>query len=388
MPKSKNQNSMNCKPLFTPIRPILLLLSSATLIFLSLAACGHIKDVSTDNGQLQIENLAGGLNHPWGMDFLPDGRLLVTERSGNLRILHPDKTLSDPLTGVPKVFANGQGGMLDVAIDPDFANNQLVYLSFAEPGTGGSASTALGRGVLEQGQLKDFTVIFRQEPKVNGPNHFGGRIAFAEGNVFLTLGERYKFDPAQDRSNHLGSIVRIQPDGSPATGNPFIGEEGVQPAIWSYGHRNVEAAAIDPATGLLWVAEMGPRGGDELNQPQAGKNYGWPKVSWGKNYDGSDIPDPPTQPQFADAVIHWTPVISPSGMAFYTGDMLPAWKGKMLIGGLSAKAVVVVSINGAQAEEMERIDLQNRIRDVEQAPDGSIYVLTDQGNGNVLRLWK
>jgi glucose/arabinose dehydrogenase len=183
-------------------------------------------------------------------------------------------------------------------------------------------------------------------------------------------------------------VVRITPEGAPAEGNPFIGRSGAAPEIWSYGHRNIEAAAIDPATGLLWIAEFGPRGGDELNQPQAGKNYGWPKVSWGSHYDGRAIPDPPTQPQFTDAVIHWTPVISPSGMAFYTGDMFPAWQGNMLIGGLSSQAVIIVEVNGTNASEIDRIDMKARIRDVEQAPDGSIYLLTDAGNGKVLRLWR
>lgn len=358
------------------------------LLLFSLTACGQVQKASTQAGTVQVEALAGGLNHPWGMAFLPDGRLLVTERSGNLRILRPDRSLSAPLAGVPDVFAQGQGGMLDVAIDPKFADNRLVYLSFSEPGPNGTAATALGRGVLEQDRLRNFTVIFRQEPKTSGPNHFGGRIVFQDGNLFLTTGERFRFHPAQDLSNHLGTVLRLRPDGSPAAGNPFTGRENARPEIWSYGHRNIEAAAIDPATGNLWIAEMGPRGGDELNQPQAGKNYGWPEVSWGQHYDGRDIPDPPTQPQFADAALHWTPVISPSGMDFYTGDMFPNWKGKMLIGGLSARAVVVVSINGEQAGELERVELRARIRDVQQAPDGSIYVLTDQSNGHVWRLWQ
>ncbi len=358
------------------------------LLLLTFSACGQVKSAATDSGEVQVQELADGLNHPWGMAFLPDGRLLVTERSGDLRILDQNRKISAPLKGVPRVVARGQGGLLDVALDPDFAENKYVYLSFSEPGRNNSASTALGRGKFENGEIRDFTVIFSQQPKLNGPNHFGGRIVLHEGNVFLTMGERFQFDPAQDLSDHLGTIARVKPDGSPATGNPFIGQAGAKPEIWSYGHRNIEAAAIDPATGLLWIAEFGPRGGDELNQPQAGKNYGWPKVSWGRHYDGRDIPDPPTQPQFTDAVIHWTPVVSPSGMAFYTGDMFPAWKDHMLIGGLSSNCVVIIKVNGQQANEIDRIQLQARIRDVQQAPDGSIYVLTDAGNGKVLRLWK
>lgn len=358
------------------------------LLFLTFSACGQVKQADTKSGEVQVQELANRLNHPWGMAFLPDGRLLVTERSGDLRILDQSQRLSAPLKGVPQVFASGQGGLLDVALDPDFADNKYVYLSFSEPGPNNGASTALGRGKLENDEIRDFTVIFSQEPKINGPNHFGGRIVMYEGNVFLTMGERFQFQPAQNLGNHLGTIVRIKPDGSPASGNPFLGKKGAKPEIWSYGHRNIEAAAIDPATGFLWIAEFGPRGGDELNQPQAGKNYGWPEVSWGRHYDGRDIPDPPTKPQYTDAVIHWTPVISPSGMAFYTGNMFPAWKGKMLIGGLSSNCVVIVNVNGQNANEIDRIKLQTRIRDVEQAPDGSIYLLTDAGNGKVLRLWK
>lgn len=364
------------------------LTGASFLLLLTATTCGPKEDAQTEAGTVQIDEIAGDLDHPWGMAFLPDGRLLVTERSGDLRILNTDSSLSEPLDGVPEVFARGQGGLLDVALDPDFENNKLVYLSFSEPGDNNTASTALGRGTFENNRINNFTVIFSQQPKMDGPNHFGGRIVFSEGKIFLTLGERFKFEPAQDLSNHLGTIVRINPDGSVPADNPFSGDENAEDAIWSYGHRNIEAAAIDPATGLLWVAEMGPRGGDELNQPAAGKNYGWPVVSWGKNYDGSDIPDPPTRPEFADAAIHWTPVISPSGMVFYSGNMFPEWKGKMLIGGLTAKGVVVVNVNNETAEESERIDLGTRTRDVEQAPDGSIYVLTDESNGKVLRLSK
>lgn len=362
---------------------------SGTILLLIIfgSACAQKQAVQTDAGDIKVENLTSDLNHPWGLAFLPDGRLLVTERSGNLRILETDNTLSEPLSGTPEVVAKGQGGLLDVMLDPDFESNRFVYLSFSESGENNSASTALGRGTLENDQLKDFTVIFSQEEKVDGPNHFGGRIVFTpEGHLFLTLGERNKKDPAQDLSNHLGTIVRINPDGSVQEDNPFVGQEGAKSEIWSYGHRNIESAAIDPNTGKLWVAEMGPKGGDELNQPKADQNYGWPEVSWGNNYDGSKIPDPSTRPEFVDAVIHWTPVISPSGMVFYTGTLFSEWEGSMLIGGLTSEGIVRVTIDGEQAEEVERIDLGARIREVAQAPDGSVYVLTDQNNGNVWRL--
>lgn len=375
-----------------PERSILSCLSGRLAGMLALvmilgSACAQEQTIQTATGNVKVEKLADGLDHPWGLVFLPDGRLLVTERSGQLRILDTDTTLSEPLRGTPEVFARGQGGMLDVKIDPDFESNGYVYLAFSEPGEGNTASTALGRGRLEGEQLQDFTVIFRQEPKLSGPNHFGGRIVFSpEGQIFLTMGDRFKFDPAQDLSDHLGTIVRINPDGSVPDDNPFIGQADARDEIWSYGHRNIEAAAIHPNTNRLWVAEMGPKDGDELNQPQAGENYGWPEVSWGEHYDGKDIPDPPTRPEFADAAMHWTPVISPSGMIFYTGDMFPAWQATALIGGLSSRGLVRVRIEGEEAEEVERIDLGARIRYVAQAPDGSVYVLTDQSNGSILRL--
>jgi len=368
-------------------------LSVATLfasifLFTSITACGQKESVKSDAGTIAVTNLADGLTHPWGMAFLPDGRLLVTERAGELRILNTDTTLSEPLAGVPEVFAQGQGGLLDVALHPDFSSNQMVYLSFAEPNAEGEASTALGRGKLARNSIEDFEVIFTQQPKMSGPNHFGGRIVFHNEYLFLTTGERFKFDPAQNLGNHLGTIVRLNYDGSVPQNNPFTNDADAEDEIFSYGHRNIEAAAIDPATGKLWIAEMGPKGGDELNQPKAGRNYGWPVVSWGENYDGTDIPDPPTHPKFADAVIHWTPVISPSGMEFYTGSRFPEWEGKMIIGGLSSEAVVIVEVNDEQAKEVDRLEMGARIRDVEQAPDGSIYLLTDQNDGDILRLTK
>jgi len=347
----------------------------------------QIGSVVTEAGSVKVQDMMGGLEHPWGMAFLPDGRLLVTERSGALYIYSGDSSLSEPVEGTPEVFDTGQGGLLDVALDPEFQDNQYVYLSFAEPAEGETASTALGRGTWENDQIQNFEVIFRQEPKVEGPNHFGGRIVFTgEGNLFLTLGERFKFDPAQHPANHLGTIVRIGHDGSVPQDNPFVGQADAEDEIWSYGHRNIEAAALNPNTGELWVAEMGPLGGDELNQPQAGKNYGWPVVSWGENYDGTDIPDPPTHPEFADAHIQWTPTISPSGMAYYSGEVFPEWKGSLLIGGLTSSGLVRVILDGKSATEAERIPLGARIRDVVQAPDGSIYVLTDQEDGNIWRI--
>lgn len=366
------------------MRKLLLILLPAMAAAPELSA--QVGSLDTSAGPVVVKEVVSGLQHPWGMAFLPDGRLLITERQGNLRLLDTDDTLSPPLKGTPEVVAKGQGGLLDVALDPDFARNRLVYLSYAQPGKGG-ASTALGRGKLTESGIEDFEVIFSQQPKIDGPNHFGGRIVLkGDGTLFLTLGERFQFEPAQDLSNHLGAVVRLKHDGSIPADNPFVGKANAEDAIWSYGHRNIESAAMDPRTDQLWVAEMGPLGGDELNRPQPGKNYGWPVVSWGKHYDGGDIPDPPTHPEFADAVKHWTPVISPSGMVFYTGDAFPEWQGSTFIGGLSDQGVVRLTIEEMQVTAEERLPLKVRIRDVEQGPDGNLYLLTDQAEGDLLRL--
>ena len=349
---------------------------------------GDQKDsMITSAGDVSVNDVVGGLDHPWGMAFLPDGRLLVTERdAGTLRIVDRDGTLAGKVKGTPYVSTFGQGGMRDVALDPDFASNGYVYLSYAEPGDGG-ASTALGRGVMQGDSLAGFEVLFSQVPKMEGPNHFGSRIAFLpDGTLALTTGERFEFTPAQDLSNQLGTVVRINRDGSVPADNPFVDQAGAKPEIWSYGHRNVQAAAVDPATGNLWVVEMGPLGGDELNLIQKGANYGWPVVSWGKNYDGSEIPDPPTHPEFTDAVKQWTPVISPNGMVFYDGDVFPEWQGSAFVGSLSRQALMRLTIMGDQVVGEEQLDLNARIRDVEVGPDGLLYVLTDADDGHVWRI--
>jgi glucose/arabinose dehydrogenase len=285
-------------------------------------------------------------------------------------------------------MANGQGGLLDVALDPGFAQNRLVYVCFAEPGDGG-ASTAVARGRLSDAAdaLVGVQVIFRQAPKVSGAGHFGCRLAFApDGKLFVTSGERFKFDPAQDLQSGLGKVFRINPDGTVPADNPFVGRADAQPAIWSYGHRNVQGAAIHPQTGALWTHEFGPRGGDELNVPEAGRNYGWPLVSWGRHYSGVDIPDPTSRLDLAAPVYHWNPAISPSGMTFYTGTLFPAWRGNVLIGGLTSAGIVRLSLDGQRVTDEERIDLDERIRNVRQGPDGAVYALTDQPDGEILRL--
>jgi aldose sugar dehydrogenase len=355
---------------------------------LTAGACAAERErvIETRSGAVRVLTVVDRLDHPWGLALLPDGSMLVTERAGRLRWVSREGEASKPLRGMPEVYARGQGGLLDVALDPDFASNRMVYLSYAEPGEDG-ASTAVARGRLETDGVHGMQVIFRQLPKVGGGNHFGSRLVFArDGTLFVTLGERFKFAPAQDLSGHLGAIVRINRDGSVPKDNPFVGRAGARPEIWSYGHRNVQGGDIHPETGALWTDEMGPRGGDELNIPQAGKNHGWPLVSWGEHYDGRAIPKPPTRPDLADAIHHWNPAISPSGMAFYTGALFPQWRGNLLLGGLTADGIVRVTLQGTRVTGEERLDLGTPIRHVRQAPDGAVYALTDESNGKILRL--
>jgi aldose sugar dehydrogenase len=367
-------------------RAVPLMFLAATLLLWPRSSSAEDRVIDTEAGKIKVETVTAGLEHPWGLAFLPDGRMLVTERVGRLRIVTKDGTKSDPLTGVPKVVVAGQGGLFDVALDPKFDKNRLVYISYAEPGDGG-VGTAVARGKLSDTGLSDVQVIFRQQPKERGGNHFGGRLAFTkDGKLFISLGERYTFDPAQDLDTLLGKIVRINPDGSVPEDNPFIGQKDAQPEIYSYGHRNPQGLAINPETGKLWESELGPMGGDELNILKPGGDYGWPVVSWGKNYDGTDIPDPPTHPEFIDAIRHWNPVISPSGITFYTADAIPGWKGDLLISGLSSQAIVRLTLNGETVKSDERIPMGTRIRDVVQGPDGAVYALTDEGDGKILRL--
>jgi glucose/arabinose dehydrogenase len=368
----------------TPIAQSLFL----ALLLAGTGACqesGHVQP----SGQtaVTVTPVATGLQHPWGLAFLPDGRMLVTERPGKLRIVGKDGAKSEPLKGVPEVLAEGQGGLLDVALDPNFAENGLVYLSYSEPGEDDTSGTAVARGKLGTGGIENVEVIFRQTPKTDDDLHYGSRLAFApDGTLFVTLGERFKFAPAQDLSTTLGKVVRINPDGSVPEDNPFVGQDGKLPEIYSYGHRNPQGAAIHPETGKLWENEFGPLGGDELNIIEPGKNYGWPEVSWGKHYNGKAIPEPTTRPEFTDAIKHWTPVISPSGMTFYTGDAIPAWKGNLLIAGLSSQGMVRLTLDGDKVTGEERIKLGKRIRNVVQGPDGAVYALTDQKKGKILRL--
>jgi len=346
--------------------------------------------VSTEHGPVRLITVAEGLDHPWGMAFLPDGRLLVTERPGRLRIVTPGGKISPALGGVPAVDAEGQGGLLDVALDPDFSGNHLVYVSYAEPRTGGNG-TAVARGRLGEDGLSDVKVIFRQQPTVESGHHFGSRLVFArDGRLFVTLGERNSGRAqAQALDSHLGKVVRIERDGKVPADNPFADRPGALPEIWSYGHRNVQGAALHPVTGELWTNEHGPKGGDELNRTLAGRNYGWPVVSYGVEYSGAKISDSPTAPGIEPPVHYWVPSIATSGLLFYTGDRVPKWKGSAFVGGLKSQQVVRLEFKGNEVvheESLLRGVVNQRVRDVEQGPDGFVYLLTDEDKGRLLRI--
>jgi len=341
---------------------------------------------------LKAETFAKGLVHPWGLAFLPDGRLLVTERPGRLRIVGKDGKLSPPVSGAPKVHASGQGGLLDVALAPDFAASRTIYLSFADPRDGSRTGTSLARARLagdgEGAALQDVKVIFRQEPSYASSNHFGSRIVFArDGSLFLTMGDRYSArDEAQNPANHLGKLVRLTAEGAPHPGNPK--REGWRPEIWSIGHRNVQAAALHPQTGRLWTIEHGARGGDEINIPEAGKNYGWPVITYGRDYSYAKIGEGTHKAGMEQPVYYWDPSIAPSGAAFYTGDLFPEWKGNLFVGALAGQALHRLVLDGEAVVGEERLlgDLGERIRDVRDGPDGALWLLTDSPDGSVLRV--
>jgi aldose sugar dehydrogenase len=364
----------------------------AALAFLALPALAQEAPRSPTPSAVKLParviDVARGLQHPWGLAFLPDGRMLVTERPGRLRAVTRGGQVSEPLAGVPEVVARGQGGLLDVALSPSFAQDRLVYLSYSEPGEGG-AGTAVARGRLGERGLEDTQVIWRQQPKVSGPNHWGSRLVFRpDGTLFVTLGDRFAYrDRAQDLAVTIGKIVRINADGSVPRDNPFVGRDGARPEIWSYGHRNIQSAALD-ATGQLWTVEHGARGGDELNNPQPGRNYGWPVITYGVDYSGARIGVGPSRPGMEQPIYYWDPVIAPSGALFYTGDAFPDWRGDLFVGSLVPGCLVRLRIDNHRVVREERYlaDLGARIRDVRQGPDGLIFLLTDSPRGRILRL--
>ncbi|MCS0501647.1 PQQ-dependent sugar dehydrogenase [Ancylobacter sp. GSK1Z-4-2] len=366
-------------------------------MFASAAPLSAQESVSVDSsaGRMTVETVAGGLDHPWSLAFLPDGRMLVTERAGRLRIVSRSGTVSEPVAGLPPVYARGQGGLLDVVLAPDFDSSRMVYFSYAEPREGASGtSVARGKLVEDAGgaRLDNVEVIFRQQPSVGGSSHYGSRLVFArDGTLFVTLGERYsERDQAQRLSSHLGKIVRIRTDGQAPDDNPFVKLQGARPEIWSFGHRNVQGAALDPQTGRLWTVEHGARGGDELNHPEAGKNYGWPIITYGRDYNGATIGEGTRKDGMEQPVKYWDPSIAPSGLTFYTGDLIAAWKGDLFTGALAGMKLVRLRLDPDRQRVVEEEDLLTdfgaRIRDVRQGPDGALWLLTDEDPGRLLRL--
>jgi glucose/arabinose dehydrogenase len=353
-------------------------------MLLTVMGCAGARDLP-----FEVEPVAS-FDEPWAMTFLPDGRLLVTEKPGRLFVVTRDGHKSEPVEGVPEVDYGGQGGLGDVALHPDFVSNGLVYLSYAEAGPRNTRGAAVARGRLTLtetgGSLSAVEVIWRQVPKVTGRGHYGHRLVFGdEGHLWVSSGERQKFDPAQDMDSNMGKILRLGDDGTPAAGNPFEDQGGVTAEIWSLGQRNPLGIAFD-AEGRLWEVEMGPRGGDELNLIERGKNYGYPVVSNGDHYSGRPIPDHDTQPDLEAPEISWTPVISPGDLMIYDGTLFPKWRGDAFIAGLSSEALVRVELDGTSAREAERFPMGKRIRAVEEGPDGAIWLLQDRKGGKLLRL--
>ncbi|OTG69576.1 glucose dehydrogenase [Acinetobacter sp. ANC 4470] len=341
------------------------------------------------NQTYQVKTIAQ-FNEPWAMAFLKDGRVLVTERNGKLKLFDPKTKQQVEIKGLPKVAYGGQGGLGDIVLHPQFQRNHWVYISYAEAGRGGYGAV-VARGELDLSdaqnpQIKHLKTIWTQVPKVQGQGHYSHRILFAtDGKLWLSSGERQRFDPAQDMNSNLGKILRLNDDGTPALGNPFIDRDDIAKQVWSLGHRNPLGMAFDHQ-GQLWSVEMGPKGGDELNIIVKGENYGYPVVSNGDHYDGIDIPDHDTRAEFKAPEISWTPVISPSSLIFYTGNQFPAWKNKALIGGLSSESIVVVDTGLKPAKEVQRLNMRQRIRDLLEAEDGSIWVLEDGKNAKLLQL--
>ncbi|GAB4355568.1 MAG: PQQ-dependent sugar dehydrogenase [Oricola sp.] len=372
-------------------QPAILALAACALA-LSPAAAQTVTE-KTQEAEIAATVVATGLAHPWGMDFLPGGALLVTERAGALRIVR-DGVLSAPVPGLPAIAVAGQGGLLDVALAPDFETAGEIFFTFAEPGPGG-AGTALARAVLDgwdtdEPELRNVAIVFSMNRKTGAGRHFGSRIVFAgDGTVFVTTGDRGESGRAQDMADHAGSVIRVNRDGSVPADNPFAGTPGAAPEIWSKGHRNIQGAALDPETGELWTVEHGARGGDEVNRPEAGRNYGWPVISYGRHYSGAGIGIGTHGEGYEQPVYYWDPSIAPSGLAIYRGEMFPEWNGDILVGALKYRLLARLDRepDGSIAREERMLeDRFGRIRDVSVAPDGSIYLLTDDDPGSIVRV--
>ncbi|HEX7026130.1 MAG TPA: PQQ-dependent sugar dehydrogenase [Gammaproteobacteria bacterium] len=365
------------------------LLLCLSLAFEMVIAAEQPSVVQSKQASFRVVELADGLEHPWGMVFLPDGRMLVTERPGRLRIVGKDGELSAPLKGLPSIVARGQGGLLDVALDPAFKENSLVYISYAGQGDDGTG-TEVARGKLGDDTLQDLEVIFRALPKMDSNHHFGSRLQFdREGRLFITLGDRGDKDQAQQLGSHNGSIIRINADGSVPKDNPFMDREGAKPEIYTYGNRNVQGLALHPVTGQIWAHEHGPQGGDEINIVKPAVNYGWPVITYGRNYGiGTKIGEGTAKPGMEQPLYYWVPSIAPSGMAFYDGDAFPEWRGDLFVGALKDQMLVRLELKDGKIVDEERL-LKNelgRIRDVNLGPDELFYLLTDADDGKLVRL--
>jgi glucose/arabinose dehydrogenase len=379
----------------TPVVWVTAALTAAIVLTASLLIAtgtrGENSSFGSSAGQLDVQTVATGLVNPWSLAFLPDGRMLVTERPGRIRLVTQQGQVSPPLKGVPEAWASGQGGMLDVIIDKSFAQNATIYFCFAER-TAGGGRTALARAKLDDGngRLDEVEIILRQQGPLSSGNHYGCRIVQAsDGNLFVILGEHFSSrDEAQNLGNHLGKLIRIAPDGSAPKDNPFVGRADAKPEIWSLGHRNGQGLAVNPATGDLWEIEHGPRGGDEVNIIGKGKNYGWPVIGYGIDYSGAKIHDSTARSGMEQPIKYWVPSIAPSGMLFYTAGLFPKWTGSLFTGALAGRMLVRLSLDGDTITGEERLlqNLNERIRDVRQGPDGALWLLTDNSAGRILRV--
>lgn len=362
----------------------------ALAIYALMVTFAAAKPFKSEKHSFTLTTIAKGLEHPWGLAFLPGGDMLVSEREGRLRVIRGGKLIETPVSGVPKAAVSGQGGLLDVAVHPKFSENRLIYLAYSGRGEGG-IGTEVVRGELRDNALQNVQMVFKVDKKTGGSAHYGGRLQFAQnGDLFISLGDRYSYmKEAQNPANHLGSIIRVHDDGSVPADNPFTGQAGKKPEIYSYGHRNVQGLALHPETGILWAHEHGPRGGDEVNIIKPGANYGWPVITYGIDYSGAIISDKTEMPGMEQPVIYWKPSIAPSGMAFYTGDKFPQWRTNLFVGALAGAHLRRLTLDGDKVTGQEALleDLGERIRDVRQGPDGHLYIVTDDAsNGAVMRL--
>lgn len=371
------------------MQKLMLVLAVATLLLPGEAQVAEPKEFRSEKHNFRLVPISEPLDQPWGLAFLPDGRMLVTQKEGKIRIVGENGRLSAPLRGLPRIQEYGQGGLLDVALHPKFSQNRLIYLSHIREVDSG-ATTAVSRARLHvDGRLEGFSTIFTAVPPYRASRHFGSRILFGpDGKLYVTVGDRGQRTPSQDLGDHAGSVLRLNDDGSVPGDNPFVSRTGARPEIWSYGHRNPQGMTFDPASGRIWIHEHGPRGGDELNLIKKGANYGWPMVTYGRNYSGTKITDERSRPGWEDGALVWVPSIAPSGLAWYSGKKFPNWKGNLLVGALRAQLLARLEMDGSRVVREERLiaGFRNRIRDVREGPDGYIYLLLDENDEPIWRM--